>query len=215
MQSISAHDLDKVVHEHPVAYVLLLSSSDEHVVVRVPHYVLCLVLTMFQSEVAKDSQLLLGSPPVFVSSSKELFTRYDIPTTESWVILAFKDNDPKEPTSVFNSSISDTLSTWLFANRLPTSLELSRDVFQQVMNAPHNPLVVIAATPNDVQNDVSSKLNDIAKKWRLRKSYVGRQDVVFTWMDADQWGSWMKSMYGVKVNDQPKVVVADHNVCKL
>jgi thioredoxin domain-containing protein 5 len=215
MQSISAHDLDKVVHEHPVAYVLLLSSSDEHVVVRVPHYVPCLVLTMFQSEVAKDSQLLLGSPPVFVSSSKELFTRYDIPTTESWVILAFKDNDPKEPTSVFNSSISDTLSTWLFANRLPTSLELSRDVFQQVMNAPHNPLVVIAATPNDVQNDVSSKLNDIAKKWRLRKSYVGRQDVVFTWMDADQWGSWMKSMYGVKVNDQPKVVVADHNVCKL
>jgi protein disulfide-isomerase-like protein len=195
MQSISAHDLDKVVHEHPVAYVLLLSSSDEHAV----------------SEVAKDSQLLLGSPPVFVSSSKELFTRYDIPTTESWVILAFKDNDPKEPTSVFNSSISDTLSTWLFANRLPTSLELSRDVFQQVMNAPHNPLVVIAATPNDVQNDVSSKLNDIAKKWRLRKSYVGRQDVVFTWMDADQWGSWMKSMYGVKVNGQPKVVVADHN----
>ncbi|KAG1875422.1 thioredoxin-like protein [Suillus subalutaceus] len=195
MQPISAHDLDKVVHEHPVAYVLLHSSSDEHIV----------------SEVAKDSQLLLGSPPVFVSSSKELFTRYDIPTTESWVILAFKDNDPKEPTSIFNSSISDTLSTWLFANRLPTSLELSRDIFQHVMNAPHNPLVVIAATPNGVQNDVSSKLNDIAKKWRLRKSYVGRQDVVFTWMDADQWGKWMKSMYGVKVKDQPKVVVADHS----
>ncbi|KAG2069761.1 thioredoxin-domain-containing protein [Suillus decipiens] len=194
MQPISADDLDKVVHENPVVYVLL-SSPNEHIV----------------SKVAKDSQLLLGSPPVFVSSSKELFNRYDIPTTESWAILAFKDNDPKEPTSIFNSSISDTLSTWLFANRLPTSLELSRDVFQQVMNAPHNPLVVIAATPNDVRNDVSSKLNDIAKKWRLRKSYVGKQDVVFTWMDADQWGSWMKSMYGVKVNDQPKVVVADHN----
>ncbi|KAG1740372.1 thioredoxin-like protein [Suillus lakei] len=195
MQQISAHDLDKVIQENPVAYILLLSSSNEHIV----------------SEVAKDSQLLLGSPPVFVSSSKELFTRYDIPTLESWAILAFKDNDPKEPISVFNSSISDGLSTWLFANRLPTSLELSRDVFQQVMNAPHNPLVVIAATPNDAQNDVSSKLNDIAKKWRLRKSYVGRQDVVFTWMDADQWGSWMKSMYGVKVKDQAKVVIADHN----
>jgi len=194
MQPISAHDLDKVVHENPVAYVLL-SSSHEHIV----------------SEVTKDSQLLLGSPPVFVSSSKELFTRYDIPATESWAILAFKDNDSKEPTSVFSSSSSDTLSTWLFANRLPTSLELSRDVFQQVMNAPHNPLVVIAATPNDVQNDVSSKLDDIAKKWRLRKSYVGKQDVVFTWMDADQWGKWMKSMYGVKVKEQPKVVVADHN----
>ncbi|KAG2357198.1 thioredoxin-like protein [Suillus spraguei] len=188
MQPISAHDLDNVVHENPVVYVLLLSSPNENII----------------SKVAEDSQLLLGSPPVFVSSSKELFTRYDIPTTDSW-----------EPTSIFNSSISDTLSTWLFANRLPTSLELSRDVFQQVMNAPHNPLVVIAATPNDVQNDVSSKLNDIAKKWRLRKSYVGKQDVVFTWMNADQWGSWMKSMYGVKVNDQPKVVVADHNPIQL
>lgn len=195
MQQISAHDLDKVVHENPVAYVLLLSSSNEHIV----------------TEVAKDSQLLLGSPPIFVSSSKELFTRYDIPMTESWAVLAFKDNDPKEPTSVFDSSISETLSTWLFANRLPTSLELSRDVFQQVMNAPHKPLVVIVATPNDVQSDVSSKLNNIAKKWRLRKSYVGRQDVVFTWMDADQWGSWMKSMYGVKVKHQPKVVIADHS----
>lgn len=195
MQQISAHDLDKVVHENPVAYVLLLSSSNEQIM----------------NEVAKDSQLLLGSPPIFVSSSKELFTRYDIPTTESWVILSFKDNDPKEPISVFDSSISDKLSTWLFANRLPTSIELSRDVFQQVMHAPHNPLVVITATPNDIQNDVSSKLNDIAKKWRLRKNHVGRQDVIFTWMDADQWGSWMKSMYGVKVKDQPKVVVADHN----
>jgi thioredoxin domain-containing protein 5 len=80
------------------------------------------------------------------------------------------------------------------------------------MNAPHHPLVVIAATPKGAQMDVSLNLNDIAKKWRLRKSHVGKQDVVFTWMDADQWGSWMKSMYGIKVKDQPKVVVADHNV---
>ncbi|KAG2130452.1 thioredoxin-like protein [Suillus bovinus] len=195
MQPISAQDLNKVVHENPVAYVLLFSSSNEHTV----------------SEIAKDTQMLLGSPPVFLSSSRELFARYDIPATESWAILAFKDNDPQEPTSVFSSSSSDILSTWLFANRLPTSLELSRDAFQQVMNAPHKPLVVIAATPGDVQNDISSKLNDIAKKWRMRKSYVGKQDVVFAWMDADQWGSWMKSMYGVKVKDQPKVVVADHN----
>lgn len=133
----------------------------------------------------------------------------------SWAILAFKDNDPSEPTSIFypsTSQPSNTLGTWLFANRLPTSLELSRDVFQQVMNAPHHPLVVIAATPKDVHKDVSSNLNNIAKKWRLRKSHIGRQDVVFTWMNADEWGSWMKSMYGVTVKDQPKIVVADHNV---
>jgi hypothetical protein len=33
MQRINAHDLDKVVHENPVAYVLLHSSSDDPIVV--------------------------------------------------------------------------------------------------------------------------------------------------------------------------------------
>ena len=38
------------------------------------------------------------------------------------------------------------------------------------------------------------------------------KDVIFTWMDAAKWGTWMKSMYGIKVSELPAVVVADHQV---
>jgi len=39
---------------------------------------------------------------------------------------------------------------------------------------------------------------------------VGARDVLFTWMDAGQWGKWMKDMYGIKAGAEPVIVVADH-----
>ena len=104
-------------------------------------------------------------------------------------------------------------------------MELSKDVFQQVMYAPHKPLVLIVGTPRGQQEVVSDKLHEIAQKWRLRRAAAssGRtdasasagadaRDVVFTWMDAGQWGKWMKDMYGIKVGTEPEIVVADHEV---
>jgi hypothetical protein len=169
-----------------------------------------------QNDLAKDSQLLFGSPPVYMSSSPELFARYDIPSSSLPALFAFKDNDTKDPAAVFypSSQPADALKSWLFNNRLPTSLELSRDMFQQVMNAPQKPLVVIVSTPKGMQDSVAEKLNDIGKKWRLRTSLSreARRDVVFSWMDADQWGKWMKSTYGIKAGTEPAVIVADHSV---
>jgi len=126
----------------------------------------------------------------------------------------------REPTSIFySSSQQGALREWLFANRLPTSLELSRDVFQQVMEAPNKPLVVVVSAPKGTQVSVAEKLNEIGKKWRLKANQnqgkSGRRDVVFTWMDADQWGKWMKGMYGVKPSGEPEVVIADHGVSSL
>jgi len=89
-------------------------------------------------------------------------------------------------------------------------------VFQQVMEAPNKPLVVVVSTPKGTQVSVAEKLNEIGKKWRLKANQnqgkSGRRDVVFTWMDADQWGKWMKGMYGVKPSGEPEVVIADHGV---
>jgi hypothetical protein len=42
MQQISAHDLDEVVDDNAVAYVLLHSSSNDPIVVRVFPFVSCL-----------------------------------------------------------------------------------------------------------------------------------------------------------------------------
>ncbi|KAH7903252.1 hypothetical protein BJ138DRAFT_180025 [Hygrophoropsis aurantiaca] len=30
-------------------------------------------------------------------------------------------------------------------------------------------------------------------------------------MDGDQWGKWMKSMYGIKATSEPAVIIADHS----
>ncbi|KIJ19745.1 hypothetical protein PAXINDRAFT_165999 [Paxillus involutus ATCC 200175] len=199
MQVIEASELEQVARENSVLYLLLHNLSDHQVV----------------NDLAKDSQLLFGSPPVYMSSSPELFARYDIPSSSLPALFAFKDNDTKDPAAVFypSSQPADALKSWLFNNRLPTSLELSRDMFQQVMNAPQKPLVVIVSTPKGMQDSVAEKLNDIGKKWRLRTSLSreARRDVVFSWMDADQWGKWMKSTYGIKAGTEPAVIVADHS----
>ncbi|KAL4075556.1 thioredoxin-like protein [Scleroderma citrinum] len=201
MQAIDASEFEQVVRDKPVVYLLLHDPADNNTI----------------NDVAKESQLLFGSPPVYLSSSQDLFKKYGVRTDNSYAILAFKDNDIREPTSTFYSSSgqpNDALRQWLFANRLPTSLELSRDVFQQVMEAPNKPLVVVVSTPKGAQGAVAEKLNEIGKKWRLKVNQnlgkSGRRDVVFTWMDADQWGKWMKGMYKFKTSGEPEVVVADH-----
>lgn len=202
MQAIEASQLEEVIRDKPVIYLLLHTPADKSIM----------------DHVAKESQLLFGSPPVYLSSSQELFKKYNIRGDAPYAILALKDHDARQPTSTFYPSLShperDALREWFFANRFPTSLELSRDVFQDVMNAPHQPLVVIVSTPPGARDSVTEKLNDIGKKWRLKMNQGqhggGRRDVVFTWMDTDQWGKWMKNMYGIKVAGEPEVVVADH-----
>lgn len=85
------------------------------------------------------------------------------------------------------------------------------------MNAPHRPLVVIAAVTKDTKEKVEEKFKDIGKKWKLRTGIDrsnGQRAVVFTWMDAEKWASWMKSMYGIKADGEGEtpVVIADHKV---
>lgn len=144
------------------------------------------------------------------------------------MLLAFKDKDAREPVAVFYPSpasqlaADDALNAWLHAHRFPSSFELSKDVFQQVMYAPHKPLVLIVATPPSQRTAVSDKLHEIAQKWRLHTrrtdatpASAPMRDVVFTWMDAGQWGKWMKDMYGIKAGTEPEIVVADHEVSTL
>lgn len=83
------------------------------------------------------------------------------------------------------------------------------------MNAQHKPLVVIVPVDKGTKDRVSEKVREIAKKWRVKKGGKGGRDIVFTWMDAGKWGSWLKSMYGLKTSgdtDEPAVIIADHGV---
>ncbi|KAF9563365.1 protein disulfide isomerase [Agrocybe pediades] len=209
-------ELDKHVEESDVVYLLLHPSSDPSIV----------------DVVRQASAPLLGSPQVYASSDPSLFSHFTIPASSPWALVALKDHDEKLPSSIFHGSSSSTSSSdpelrrWLLTHRLPTSLELTTDTFQKVMNAPQAPLVVIAAAPEAMREKVMTRLRDVGKKWRVRTDGSGLahgREVVFAWMDASKWGSWMKSMYDIKVDsddgkdgddddlDDVPVVIADHN----
>lgn len=99
-------------------------------------------------------------------------------------------------------------------------MELNQESFQSVMNAPHKPLVVIVATFKENEETVSEKLRTVGLRWRARIEEMknegrSRRGVVFTWMDREKWGSWLKGMYGIKDGqgvDGVVTVVADHEV---
>jgi thioredoxin domain-containing protein 5 len=169
------------------------------------------------------SKILLGSTPVLTSSSEDLFQQFKVPTS-SWALFVFKDSDSSTPAAVLRANQAsidtNTLSTWLLHNRLPTSMELNQESFQSVMNAPHKPLVVIVATFKEHEDVVREKLRTVGLRWRAKTDEVkseggNRRGVVFTWMDRERWGSWLKGMYGIKEGhgvDGVVTVVVDHEV---
>lgn len=176
---------------------------------------------------------LLGSPPVLASSSSHLFSRFSVPSSTPWAVIAIKDHDATIPSSIFHGSASlshsvsleSDLRHWLLTHRIPTVLELTQDTFQKVMNAPQAPLVVIVAGEGTVKEKAEQRLRDVAKKWRVRtegSGVVHGRDVVWTVMDNTRWATWLKSMYGRSSRDEKsekpgeldslKVIIADHKV---
>ena len=90
------------------------------------------------------------------------------------------------------------------------------------MKAPQSPLVVIAASQPGKSDKIRDQFSELAKKWRWRtegSGTVNGREVVFAWMDTDEWGKWMKAMYGIQANgddqdlEDVKVIIADHSVC--
>ncbi|EDR04936.1 protein disulfide isomerase [Laccaria bicolor S238N-H82] len=204
-------DLEAHVAKDKVVYLLLHSELD----------------TGILDKIRKDAAVLLGTPTIYSSSSPDLLLGYNIPSSVSWSLVALKDHDSQTPSSIFHGSSTSThekINVWLLSHRLPTTLELTQDTFQAVMNAPHAPLVMIAVSTSKTEDIIEERFRDIAKKWRLRTGGTGvfkGREVVFTWMDAGRWADWMKSMYGVKVSggqehevaddlDNVKIVIADH-----
>ncbi|KDQ65138.1 hypothetical protein JAAARDRAFT_43901 [Jaapia argillacea MUCL 33604] len=203
IQELSFEDYSRTLMQSSVFYLLLHSSSDSYVV----------------NQVTQASSILFGSPPIYTSTSPSFFTHFNIPPSSSPVLLSIKDHDDSTPAAIYRPTaardinVKEGIREWLLANRLPTSLELSSDTFQTVMNAPHNPLVVIVALPNSLKDEVVPSIEEIGRMWRLRKGADGREErsVVFTWMDSEKWQKWLKSMYGVKSSEENlSIVISDH-----
>ncbi|KAI0719220.1 thioredoxin-domain-containing protein [Fomitopsis betulina] len=193
VQELYYEDLAQRIAELPVMYLLLHPYSDTAVV----------------NDVTEAAQVLFGSPSLFTSSSPKLFEHFNVPS-DSAVVLALKDHDAI-PASVYrlpSSKDPEALSNWLLRNRLPTSMQLDADTFQDVMNALHKPLVVIAAAPAAQLQNTAADVQRIAREWKNAKGDAG---VTFVWMDTDKWGKWLKGMYGIRVQSDVQVVVANHS----
>ncbi|KZT63979.1 thioredoxin-like protein [Daedalea quercina L-15889] len=197
IQELYDEELSSRIAEHAVMYLLLHPYTDDNGIV---------------NNVVDAAQVLFGSPPVFTSSSPRLFEQFNV-QSDSAIILALKDHDVV-PAALFrlpdgpSARDKDALVSWLLKNRLPTSMQLDSDTFQDVMNAPHKPLVVIAAAPGAQLQNTAADVQRIAKQWRNAK---GDSGVTFVWMDSEKWGKWLKSMYGIRAGNDAQVIVADHS----
>ncbi|KAF8632392.1 hypothetical protein AX17_004833 [Amanita inopinata Kibby_2008] len=243
----STSELQDNVNELDVVYLLLMRSHPDQVIL---------------DALKEASAPLFGQPPILYSTSSELFERFKIPdsSSETWALVSLKDHNAYIASSIFLSSalspspldsVGDAnvlsrlirdpksqLTTWLRTHRLPTTTELTQDTFQRVMNAPEQPLVVIAAVPPALNEEVNHRMSSLAALWRSRtggsgwakaegrakpkwggervKSEEDKREVLFTWMDGEKWKDWLKSMYGLEVKrdvtdaDELGVVIADH-----
>ncbi|KAF5387700.1 hypothetical protein D9615_000009 [Tricholomella constricta] len=205
-QPIKTEELDTLVKDNEVLYLLVHSAADTDIL----------------QTVQRAATPLLGSPSLFTSSDPALLTRFSVPQTSTWALVALKDHDARTPASILperTATSEDKIRTWLLSHRLPTTIELTQDTFQGVMNAPQAPLVVIAAVGPSIMDRAQERVAEIGKKWRLRtqgSGMVAGREVVFATMDAEKWKDWMKSMYGIVNADAEtelagvKVVITDH-----
>ncbi|THH32163.1 hypothetical protein EUX98_g2007 [Antrodiella citrinella] len=185
-------ELSQVVAEHSVVYLLLRSLTDKQSL----------------QHVVDGSHVLFGTPPIYISSSPDLFKQFNVDPSAS-VLLALKDHEEEFPAATYRfPSRQKALETWLVRNKLPTIVELHTDTFQEIMNAPHHPLVVLVAITRSEVSDEVPKLTAIANQWKHSRT---DENVVFAWMDAEKWASWLKSMYGVKQTSPPSIVIVDHS----
>ncbi|KAI0057744.1 thioredoxin-domain-containing protein [Artomyces pyxidatus] len=194
-------DFEQTVKDDPVVYLFLHETDDSRLA----------------NTVSLAAAPLLGSPPVYTSSSPAFLSRFSVPSSSTPILLAIKDHDASHAAATLRLTTQtdkNSLSDWLVANRLPTAMELSDSSFQEVMNAPSKPLVVLVAVPKEGSNErerLIKEITEIGQLWRRGPDNAAthqQRPVVFTWMDVDRWASWLKSMYGIKGTGQ--VVIADH-----
>ena len=119
MEEIGPEEFDKRAKANEVLYLLLYSPTDTHTPVCAS-----LVVTEFSLElkhlsqvlVGKASSVLLGSPPVYMSSSDKLASQLHIGATSLPTLLVFKDGDVTRHAGQWQLKAShnaDDIKLWL------------------------------------------------------------------------------------------------------
>lgn len=171
------------------------------------------------------SKHLIAGPPFYVSSSPDLFELFSLPPAPT--ILVFKDHS-LSPSSSFalpastltSRTRTDLILEWLRTAKLALVTELTGESYADIMSTAGNPPLVgvVVLSPKRLGEGLAQAVLDVqklAKGWEARVKKEGQHDtraVIWSWVDGDKWGSWAKSLYGVKAGLEPVVVIGDPKV---
>ncbi|CAE6471161.1 hypothetical protein ACGC1H_001002 [Rhizoctonia solani] len=204
VQQITTEEVDSVLKKESVFFLVLYTYSTPQ---------------SYLDNIEEAAKPLLGTPVVYKSRNPELFAKFKIDPAEGPVLIVVKDHEVT-PFSVLPLSTQATvpvLGAFFQHHRIPTLQQLTAENFPDVMKHPAKPLVVLAAF--DMENmsktrlgEQVEKLTSIAKRWQTSAvRLTDTRPTIFVWMDGDRWSKWLKSMYGIKREDMPTVVIVDHS----
>ncbi|KIM20922.1 hypothetical protein M408DRAFT_118006 [Serendipita vermifera MAFF 305830] len=137
--TVDAETFNDKLDSDEVVFLLLHTGSDQRVL----------------DAVSAASQVLLGEPPIYASTSRALYSQYGLasPSTSAVpVLLAIKSHASKNYAAKLEldglatgHGSGEGLEKWLLRNRFPVVGKLGMDNFYSVMKNPTRPFVVLVA----------------------------------------------------------------------
>lgn len=221
MRDISPYELQDIAKEDEVFFLYLYPANT-------PASELDLVQTV--------ASTLMGTAPVFKSSSPDLFAQFNYPQTHP-SLLVFKDHEAI-PTDSFNftevhstSTSSDTqevrrkeaeakISAWLHSRKHPFLAELTsvnfKDYMEDGQGRAESFVAVAALNPKILGANAMRKhqdeLRQTAKAWNAAMRVVNpnAKPINFVWVDGDQWGKYLQATYAIRPNrPEPLLIIVD------
>lgn len=221
MRDISPYELQDIAQEEDVFFLYLYPSGT-------PESEMDLVQTA--------ASTLMGTAPVFKSSSRDLFSQFSYPQTHP-SLLVFKDHELRPADSLNFTSLHSTstssdktesqrkqaeteISRWLHGRKHPWLTELTGVNFGDYMEtgqlrsesyvalAALNP----AALGADAMRKYQEELKQTARAWHDAMKVVNpnAKPVTFVWVDADQWHKYLQSTYAIRPNrPEPLLIIVD------
>lgn len=179
---------------------------------------------------------LMGTAPVFKSSSPDLFAQFDFPTTHP-SLLVVKDHELipvdslnfTEPHSTSTSpdtqevrrkEAETVISSWMHGRKHPFLNELTgvnfKDYMEDGQSRAESFVALAALDPKILGADAlrrhQNELRQTAKAWNAAMRVVNpkAKPVNFVWVDADQWGKHLQSSYGIRPKrPEPLLIIVD------
>lgn len=186
---IDLDEIDDLRKKHEVFYVLVEASSDSDI-------------ARLYETVAKA----MFSHAVYFQVLDVAAIRAKFGLTKTPAILCFKDDTNLVYDGAFTAV--EGLRDWIQHTKYPALIELddhnARDILLE------DKMVVLALVDPNTNAFNKEAMRTTAKRFKEKLLISGKErEVVFAWIDAIKWGTYVEKAYGTSKTDLPKIVVVD------